>query len=475
MKSFLSKKLPSLVLAAALMLSLGAAALADDEPVSDAAPSVKLSLRVEGKTENVFYAPEFAVAAADTDSKPTALDAINAFAIAEPGITVRLEESEYGQYLAAVGEDAEKTAADMDGWMFLVNGESAVAGISATELDDGDVVVFYYSDEYGIGLQHPTVDESRLAAEGVVRFTSRDTAYDENWNAVVTVNPVAGASVTFNGDEYVTDENGEIRPENYFASYNKVQIERYDEETGVPTVLRYAADYETSFPDVEADPYGYDTAIRWATLNGVINGAEGKFNPGDNMTRAALVTVLYRIDGSPEPETTDEQFSDVDYSETSWYAAAVRWATENEIVNGAGDGKFDPNKNITRQELAVTLERYIGYKGLAYVVTQEYVLFADEDEIADWAKNALQLLYKLGIMPGRDGTMNPQGIAQRAEIALLLQRFDALEPLTSGEPEADTEPDTEPGDETAAETEGDAEDGEAETAGDAADTAEAVG
>jgi hypothetical protein len=444
------KKTLSLILALTLALSLGAVALADDEPVGSVAASVEISLRIEGKTANVFYNPAFVVVSASADKKPTALDAVNAFAEAEPDIEVKIEESEYGSYLAAVGDDAENTTAGMDGWMFLINGEPAVASIGASELSRGDVVVFYYSDEYGIGLQRPEADESRLASEGVVRFTSRDTTYDENWAPIVTVNPVAGATVTWNGDTYVTDANGEIRPEKYLASYNAAQIERYDEETGIPTVLRYAPDYVTSFPDIEADWYA--DAVRWCVEDGVINGADGKFSPAAYMTRAALVTVLHRYDGSPEtPDGAAALFSDVE--EGSWYFGAVAWAAANGIAGGA-DGEFNPDGYVTRQDLAVILERYmLQYKKLNVAVTMEYILFADEDEIADYAKNAAQLLYKLGIMKGEGDVINPLGTATRAEIAVLLRRFDEFSESYAAEAETETEAETPEAGDSGAETE----------------------
>jgi hypothetical protein len=245
-----------------------------------------------------------------------------------------------------------------------------------------------------------------------------------------------GAEVTWNGVKYTTDAQGEIRPKEYYASYNAVQIERYDEATGVPTVLRYAPDYITSFPDVEAGSW-YDDAVLWCVTSGVISGSNGNFDPEGKMTRAAVVTVLYRLDGSPETETTDAAFSDV--ASDAWYADAVAWAAANGIVSGGSDGKFSPEGNITRQDLAVVLNNYIEYKKMLFAVTQEYVLFADEDEIALYAKNAAQLLYKLGIMKGNDGKINPLGTASRAEIAVLLQRFAELEESYNADTEAETE------------------------------------
>jgi len=146
------------------------------------------------------------------------------------------------------------------------------------------------------------------------------------------------------------------------------------------------------------------------------------FSPNTSLTRGMIVTILYRMAGSPDVSGLPNPFSDV--AEGMWYSDAVKWAASNEIVNGIGDGKYDPETPITRQDLAVIIMRYLDFIKYEYTVTEEYRLFNDEDNISDYAKNAIQVLNKLGIIKDKgNDVIDPQGQATRAEIAAILHRF----------------------------------------------------
>jgi hypothetical protein len=145
------------------------------------------------------------------------------------------------------------------------------------------------------------------------------------------------------------------------------------------------------------------------------------------MTRAMLVTVLWRLADSPENELLYANYSDV--AQQSFYEMAVAWAAKNGIVYGTGEGFFAPDAGITRQDVAVILARYMDYAKIEVNTTDDYRLFTDEALIADYAKNAIQLLNKLEIINGT-GTdqsgaaiINPTGNATRAEVAAMLNRF----------------------------------------------------
>ena len=105
---------------------------------------------------------------------------------------------------------------------------------------------------------------------------------------------------------------------------------------------------------------------------------------------------------------------------------AVLWAAENGIVEGY-DGRFDPNANITRQDLAVIMLRYLNYTGTVLPVTQQWIIFADEALIAEYASDAVQTMYKLGVIRGvEENTIDPRGNANRSQTAAMLNRLFAL-------------------------------------------------
>ena len=105
----------------------------------------------------------------------------------------------------------------------------------------------------------------------------------------------------------------------------------------------------------------------------------------------------------------------------------LSWASENNIVNGIGVGLFGSNSDVTRQDIAVLFLRYLNYMVPELAVTSEYKIFADEDDISDYAKEAIQTLNKLGVILGKgENTVDPQGNTTRAELAALLHRIDTI-------------------------------------------------
>jgi hypothetical protein len=175
------------------------------------------------------------------------------------------------------------------------------------------------------------------------------------------------------------------------------------------------------FRDVLESDWFYDDVV-YVLANGLMNGTSAtEFEPRSHMTRAMLVTVLHRLEGSPAPGGGGS-FDDV--ASGQWYSDAVAWASEIGVVNGVGGGRFAPNVEISRQDLAVILTRYADAAGKQFPVTLQYVTFADENSIADYAKNAVQTLYTGGIVNGKqDNAFDPRGSATRAEVAAMLHRF----------------------------------------------------
>ena len=137
-----------------------------------------------------------------------------------------------------------------DGWLYMVNGEGPSCTINDYILKADDSIIIYYGDPYGMaGMQYPEVDDSKFESDGILKFVSSDTTYDANYNPTVTINPVVGASVTWNYDNdnftsYTTDANGEIiiPLSQRTNGIHAITISRYT-ESGIPTVLRFAPDF----------------------------------------------------------------------------------------------------------------------------------------------------------------------------------------------------------------------------------------
>ena len=187
---------------------------------------------------------------------------------------------------------------------------------------------------------------------------------------------------------------------------------------GYPTAT-WVPGSEQSYTDVSEKEWYYD-AVQYATQNGLMNGiGDGKFDPEGSMTRAMLVTVLWRYEG--EPAEGENTFTDVPNG--TWYTDAVAWAAEKGIVGGVGDGKFDPEGSITREQMATILFRYAQKKNIDTSKRGELSGFADSGKVSSWAKDAVQWTVAEKIINGSDGKLLPQGNATRAQVSAILMRF----------------------------------------------------
>lgn len=166
--------------------------------------------------------------------------------------------------------------------------------------------------------------------------------------------------------------------------------------------------------------------IRRAAGLGLIEGyPDGTYGPGRTMTRAELVTILWRAAGAPEPRGK-ATFTDLPYE---WYQDAIAWAEENGVVNGIGDGLFDPQGTVTREQLVTVLHRRAGCPtGMEGLFTALYdSQYPDSHQIGDWAKKALYWSIYNGIYCGENSasigkTLAPRSAATRAQIAVMIVR-----------------------------------------------------
>ena len=216
-------------------------------------------------------------------------------------------------------------------------------------------------------------------------------------------------------------------------------------ETAAEATTEATAETETTAEataEEPAAPVFKDMEKHWAKAEvgraveaGLFSGvSEDSFSPDTAATRAQLVTALYRMAGSPETGTCD--FTDV--KETDWFAKAVAWAAEQGIVQGS-DGKFNPYGALTREELAVMLQRFARSRGYAAAGT-ELVLdaYKDQDKVSSWAAEAMRWAVSQKLINGMTtDTLVPAGTTTRAQLAVILMRYLDAEPNFAPAPDAE--------------------------------------
>ena len=174
--------------------------------------------------------------------------------------------------------------------------------------------------------------------------------------------------------------------------------------------------------DIKGSDWFYE-AVNYVLSNGLMTGTSNTtFTPNGALTRGMLVTVLYRMAGSPKVEgKVSEKFSDC--TDGSWYADAVLWASANKVVDGYEDGTFKPTKSITRQEMAKVLYGYDKIGGKTAEGITEKLTYTDLDAIADWALEAVTYCTAEKYLAGSNGAFSPKGTATRAMGAKVLMNM----------------------------------------------------
>jgi len=180
-----------------------------------------------------------------------------------------------------------------------------------------------------------------------------------------------------------------------------------------------------AFTDLDAAAWYHD-GVHYALENGVMNGVgDGAFKPADPTSRAMIVTMLWRLEGSPEAEQAT--FGDV--PENAWYAMAVNWAAAAQIVEGHSPERFAPDEPVSREQLGVILWRYAVYKGMNALNTEPVRLgvFLDAEHISGWALDGVQWAVNAGLITGTGHEkLSPKADAGRAQVATMLMRYALL-------------------------------------------------
>lgn len=272
-----------------------------------------------------------------------------------------------GDYIESVKDLAEFDNGPYSGWQYVINGKHSDVGISNKTVKNGDKIVLHYTDNYK---------------------KEKDT-----------VSSSSGGGGGGSGSKIPSGTSGEAvsKPE--------------EKEEKMP---------QSIFEDVNSDDWFYDS-VNYAYENKLMNGTGDGFEPDSAMTRAMLVTVLFRMD-NPEKAEAEAGFEDIPDGE--WYTDAVNWAAAKGIVNGISDTEFAPNDNVTREQMAAIFYRYAQHKEYDTKNKADLSGFADSEEISEWAEDAVMWANAEGLINGTsETTISPMETATRAQVATILMRF----------------------------------------------------
>ena len=367
-------------------------------------------------TANFAKIPSVTPSTPPTVSEETT-DAIKA---ADPGETVTVDLSSGSTKLdkevfeTLAGRDVTLVIDLGDGVSWTVNGSDIPEDADFTDIDMG---VTMNSDGIPVEVVNAITGERdsvqiTLAHDGAFGFTMTLTA------------PLGAENAGLWANLYHFDE-----------STNKMSFETaapIGSDGSVSLALSHASQYAIviddhnhgvvtlPFTDVREGDWFYDP-VCYVYSQGLMTGTSATtFEPNTPLSRAMLVAVLHRLEGSPAASAGD--FTDV--ADGDWYAQAVNWAASVGVVNGFDDGTFQPNTAITREQLAAILHNYAAYKGLDVTASSDLVNYSDAASVSDWAKESVTWAVGENLISGvTDDTLAPQACATRAQVAAILQRY----------------------------------------------------
>ena len=204
----------------------------------------------------------------------------------------------------------------------------------------------------------------------------------------------------------------------------------------------------TDFADVRPSDWYHD-AVNYVCEAGLMNGTSNTtFSPNDTTSRGMIVTILYRLAGSPDMPESNWGYPYADVDAAAYYSTPVYWARLNDLVTGYSDNQFGPDDAITREQLTAILYRYAGHLGLdtdTGFIPDKYYDFSHYQSVSRYAANAMSWCVNKGIVSGSNGKLNPQGTATRAEVATMLMNAEGiLNENEPAEPETPASPDDQP-------------------------------
>ncbi len=333
------------------------------------------------------------------------------------------------EYLGGINErkDSEMLSefdySDSSGWMYMVDGKIPSKSASSYKLKDGDVIRWQFS-LCGMGKDltggaaglFKTADKDELLFEiaELSSLSDFDDILEVGRNRAKYNNAIAVASKIDSTSEEVSEALYELK--NLDDAEDEIEIEEDKEPVEEKPQEEIKTEEEIEFSDTKnhwAEEYIYSLANR-----GIISGkGNDNFAPDDSITRAEFLAIIYRMS---EKEVAAEQIFE-DVKETDWFASAVTWAVKNGITSGVGENSFAPNEKITREQIAVLINKYIEYAKLQIEEITDAEEFSDSDEVSEWAEEGVMAIKKFGIISGRgDNLFAPKDNATRAEAVRML-------------------------------------------------------
>ena len=334
---------------------------------------------------------------------------------------------------------SEFTNGKRSGWMYTLNGKHSSNALTDQKLEDGDMVVWHYVNDYSHEVsdwsgdsQHPSLGNG---------------TYYNGWLRAADISPERYVEQLL-GKILTVGKNGTVEPKLTLSHLGKSVTFTFKPDKGyrvkdvkvdgksVGPVASYTVDKlsvstrievtftngKLPFTDVRESDWFYDDVV-FAYENGLFSGtSDTTFSPNTSMTRAMLVTVLYRLEGQPTVNGRSG-FSDVTFN--SYYEDAVTWAANNGIVNGTSTSTFSPNANVTREQMAAILYRYTQYKQYNTAANSSLNSFSDHASVSGYAVMPLQWAVAEKLINGSAGKLMPTGNATRAQVAAILHRFVA--------------------------------------------------
>ena len=277
---------------------------------------------------------------------------------------------------------------------------------------------------YDAGENYPGTTYAEPASiNRVTILTVGGQAFDADATYTIVTNDFMAAG----GDTYYAFSAAESGYDTGISLDQVVMDYITEELDGTVTAARYGQTanriHTISYNDVTAGDW-FTSDVIYVTLTGLMNGTGDGFSPNNNINRAQLVTVLYRMAGEPEV-TGENPFTDV--PDGQWYTDAVLWAAENNITDGTSETTFSPNDALTREQMATFLYRFANFEaGEPIEVTGDLSGYTDADLVADYAVDAMTWAVGEGVISGiGNNTLAPDNTASRAQMATVLTRYTA--------------------------------------------------
>ena len=396
-------------------------------------------------------AGDYTVLIAIPDSDATYFGSVKLpFSIGKAAATVKaLERNIY------VGEEIPDLTSPVKGTDYAVN------GLIGNDTLGGSISMKYQKDGADVTPSSATAGEYDIVVSGVIENGNYEVTYSNSKLTISNRSGGGGGGVTTYQVEVEDTANGEVKSSHNRASQGTTVTLTVTPNEGYElaslTITKNNGD-EVKFTDKGNNkfefvmPVGsvsvkaifrctgsevcpsrhltdvllkawYHEAVDYVVEHDIMSGTSATtFEPNATLSRGMVAQILYNLEGQPTV-TGDSTFTDLT---DDWYVNAITWAEINGVVDGYGDGTFQPNDTVTREEFAQMMYNYTAFKGLDTSATADLVSkFPDGNEVGAWAETAMEWANGNELINGHDdGTLDPQGIAIRAQAASILMRFD---------------------------------------------------